>query len=186
MLDIAYGIRVLRIFLKSKKNQNYKNIFSESIVNASCWPNDLDINWHMNNSRYLRECDFGRISFLIETGLWNSILEQRKKTFKNANVIVSALQVQYRQSVELFDKFHILTRIDGWDETSFYFQQSMILNKNNQTAFSIIVRQTVIPRNLTPQILVDQINKKSIQSPKLSFNMENFRQNHRLTYSKIE
>jgi acyl-CoA thioesterase FadM len=92
----------------------------------------------MNNARYLRECDFGRMSLLLETGLWDALLQRRKTQMKNANVVVSAFQVQYRQSLGLGDTFEIRTHIHGWDDKAFYSKQSMILDKNHQTAFFII------------------------------------------------
>ncbi|CAF1207626.1 unnamed protein product [Rotaria sordida] len=168
MFDIGYAIRVIALLFRYKGNKKCKNIFSESVVKGRCWPNDLDLNWHMNNSRYLRECDFGRYSFLLETGLWNRLIERRKKGMKNSSIIVSALQVQYRQSVELGDRFEIRTRINGWDDKAFYFEQSIILEKNQQAAFSLIVRLVTIPRSLTPQMLIDDLQIGSIQSPKFS------------------
>ncbi|CAF1023371.1 unnamed protein product [Rotaria sordida] len=185
MFDIGYAIRVIALLFRYKGNKKCKNIFSESVVKGRCWPNDLDLNWHMNNSRYLRECDFGRYSFLLETGLWNRLIERRKKGMKNSSIIVSALQVQYRQSVELGDRFEIRTRINGWDDKAFYFEQSIILEKNQQAAFSLVVRLVTIPRSLTPQMLIDDLQIGSIQSPKFSPAVDIFRQNYRLTFPSI-
>ncbi|CAF5144862.1 unnamed protein product, partial [Rotaria sp. Silwood1] len=99
----------------------------------------------MNNSRYLGECDFGRYSFSIETGLWNAFIQRRKKDMKNATILVSAIQVQYRQSIKLGEKFQIVIRINGWDDKAFYFEQSMIMNKNLQPAFSLLIRIAFLP-----------------------------------------
>ncbi|CAF0857403.1 unnamed protein product [Rotaria sp. Silwood1] len=186
MFDIGYALRVMRLLWRYKGNKNYKNILSESIVKGRCWPNDLDLNFHMNNSRYLRECDFGRYSFFMETGLWNAFIQRREKDMKNATILVSALQVQYRQSIKLGEKFQIVTRINGWDDKAFYFEQSMIMNKNLQPAFSLLIRIAFLPRSLTPQILVDDLYFGSIQSPKLSPAVENFRQNYQLNFSPIK
>ncbi|CAF3434260.1 unnamed protein product [Rotaria socialis] len=186
MFDIGYVIRVLALAWRYKGNKNYKNLFSEFVIHGQCWLNDLDINWHMNNSRYLRECDFGRISFLFETGLWNSIVKRRKILDKNSNMVISALQVQYRQSIELGDRFEIRTRMNGWDDKAFYFEQAIILDKNQETAFSLLVRAALVPRSLTPQILIDDLQMGSIQSPKLSPAVEILKENHRITYSTIK
>lgn len=186
MFDINYVIRVLILALKHRGINKYKNIFDESIIYGRCWLNDLDVNWHMNNSRYLRECDFGRISYLFETGLWNVLSKRRKFFDKNSNMVASALQVQYRQSVQLNDKFQIRTRLNGWDEKAFYFEQSMLLEKNKEIAFSLLVRIAIIPRSLTPQMLIDDLQLGSIQSPKLSTAMNIFKENHRINYSTIK
>jgi acyl-CoA thioesterase FadM len=140
----------------------------------------------MNNARYLRECDFGRTLLLLETGLWDALLQRRKNQMKDANLVVSAFQVQYRQSVELGDTFKIRTHIHGWDDKAFYLEQSMILEKNHQTAFILLVRLALTPRSLTPQMLIDDLRIGSIQSPTLSPAMQIFKENHRLTYQEIK
>jgi YbgC/YbaW family acyl-CoA thioester hydrolase len=186
MLDIAYAVRLIALLWKHKAKKVPKNLFCETVVHGRCWPNDLDMNWHMNNSRYLRECDFGRISLLIETGLWNAVGERRKNGMKDVNILVSALQVQYRQSVELGDQFEIRTRINGWDDKAFYLEQSMILEKNGEIAFLMLVRFALTPRSLTPQMLVDDLQIGSIQSPSLSPYMQNFKENYKLDFKDIK
>jgi hypothetical protein len=91
MIDIGYAIRLMALIWRYKGKEGNKNVFSETVIHGRCWPNDLDLNWHMNNSRYLRECDFGRISILFETGLWNALLKRKKSGMKDANILVSAL-----------------------------------------------------------------------------------------------
>ena len=186
MLDLGYAIRVIALAWRYRGYKKHKNIFAESLVYGRCWLNDLDLNWHMNNARYLRECDFGRISFLIESGLWNVLLERRKKGMKDANFVVSAFQVQYRQSLELGDRFRIHTCLNGWDDKALYLEQWMVLEKNSETAFSLLVRGALTPRSLTPQMLIDDLQIGSIQSPALSPAVEIFRQNYRLNLTSIK
>jgi YbgC/YbaW family acyl-CoA thioester hydrolase len=183
MFDFGYFVRTLSLFWRNKGKT--KNLLDEVIVKGRCWTNDLDLNWHMNNSRYLRECDFGRVSLLIETGLWDVLLERRKNGMKDANIIVSALQVQYRQSVELGDTFEIRTRINGWDDKAFYLEQSMILDKNKQIVFLMLIRYALTPRSLTPQMLVDDLKIASIESPILSPAMQILKDNYRLNCESI-
>jgi len=186
MFDFAYVARTIGLFWRSKWKKKTKDIFSDFIVHGRCWLNDLDINWHMNNARYLRECDFGRISILIETGLWDALLQQKNNGIKDSNIVVSAFQVQYRQSVGLGDKFEIRTRINGWDDRAFYLEQSMILDKNKETVFSLLVRVALTPRSLTPQMLIDDLQIGSIQSPTLSPHMQILQQNYKLNFQDIK
>jgi YbgC/YbaW family acyl-CoA thioester hydrolase len=186
MFDFGYFIRAVSLFWRYKGKGKSKDLFDESIVKGRCWTNDLDLNWHMNNSRYLRECDFGRTLLILETGLWDAILIRRKNGMKDVSILVSALQVQYRQSVELGDTFEIRTRINGWDDKAFYLEQSIILDKNKQIAFSMLVRFGLTPRSLTPQMLVDDLYSGSIQSPTLSPAVQIFKDNYRLNYEVIK
>ena len=113
MIDVGYVTRVLALLWRLRAKETLRNIWVESTVSGRCWPNDLDINWHMNNARYLREADFGRFSSLIESGLWHCLWKRRQTGEKECNVVVSAIQVHYRQSVQLGDRFEIRSRVNG-------------------------------------------------------------------------
>ena len=119
MLDIGYGIRLASLLWKFRGKEHCGSPLIESVVRGRCWLNDLDTNIHMNNSRFLRECDFGRFSLLIETGLWNILMKERKKGIKDASILVSALQCQFRESIQWGDYFNIHSRIEGWDDKAF-------------------------------------------------------------------
>jgi acyl-CoA thioesterase FadM len=186
MIDIGYGIRLAALVWKHKGKQANKNLFAETIVNGRCWANDLDTNMHMNNSRYLRECDFGRISLLLESGLWNVLFKRRKTGIKDANIVVTALQAQFRQSLEWGDRFKIYSRINGWDDKAFYLEQWITLDKTNEIVFSLLARMVLIPRSLTPQMLIDDLQIGRIESPKLSPNIQIFKENHRISFEDIK
>jgi acyl-CoA thioesterase FadM len=186
MLDIGYAVRVIALSWKHRAKKVPKNLLGETVIHGRCWPNDLDINLHMNNSRYLRECDFGRFAFLLESGLWNVLLKRRKTGMKDSSIVVSALQLQYRQSIQLGDRFQIISRIDGWDDKAFYMEQSMILDKNGKTALLSLGRFAVTPPSLTPQMLVDDLQIGSIQSPSLSPTTQNFKENYKLDLKGVQ
>ena len=185
MIDIGYVTRVLALLWRQRGKEKLRNIWVESVVSGRCWPNDLDINWHMNNARYLREADFGRFSLLMETGLWDCLLKRRQTVGKQCNVVVSAIQVQYRQSVHLGDRFEFRSRVNGWDDRAFYLEQWMTMERTKETACSFLVRLALVPRRLTPQMLVDDLQMRPISSPPLSPVMHRFRDNHRLNFSPI-
>lgn len=181
LLDFGYFIRALRLIgTKRVINNGNGNIFHRTTVKGSCSVNDLDVNWHMNNSRYLREADFGRFLLLIETGIWNSIKQRRLSGMKDAHFLVSAIQVQYRQSLQWADRFEIHSRIDGWDDRAFYIEQTMVKDQTNDVVCLLLVRAVVTPRSLSPQTLVDDIHKETIESPVLSPSMKLFQENHRI------
>ena len=185
MIDIGYVIRVIVLAWRRRAAKKMKNIWAESVVTGRCWPNDLDINMHMNNARYLREADFGRFALLLDTGLWDVVKVRRKKDLQTS-LLAGAIQVQYRQSVELGDRFSITTRLAGWDERAFYIEQEITLEKNQQVACSLLVRIVVTPRSLSPQMLVEDLGYGSIESPVLPPAVENFKQNHRLTFLPLK
>ena len=66
-------------------------------VYSLCWPNHLDPYLHMNNSRYLREMDFGRYDFYVRTGL--------AKQFPD---VLNACLVRYRRAISVFTLIKVL------------------------------------------------------------------------------
>ena len=61
--------------------------------------------FHMNNARYLRECDFGRFKFFIQNRSWDA-LESLGGCMSNAGN-----NIRYRRSIELFNIYKIKTRV---------------------------------------------------------------------------
>lgn len=80
-------------------------------------PNDLDLNLHMNNGRYLTVMDLGRIDFLIRAGSPRLFLRNRWQPLIGGTII------RYRFGLRAFQRFEIATRILWWDEKWFYFEQ---------------------------------------------------------------
>lgn len=92
-------------------------ILDESRVRLRVWPNDLDLNGHMNNGRYLSLMDLGRLDWLARTGLLKIILA-RKWT-----PLVGAATIQFRKSLLPFRLFELKTRAVCWNEKWFFFEQ---------------------------------------------------------------
>ena len=58
-----------------------KSILQDSIVYSICSTTDLDFNWHMNNARYFRELDFGRIDYWLRSGLYHTLRELKSNAY---------------------------------------------------------------------------------------------------------
>lgn len=69
-----------------------------------CWPSDLDINMHMNNSRYLALMDVGRWHFLLATGLIKPALAN-----KWAPVAVR-VEIDFKKSIQPGARFVLETQ----------------------------------------------------------------------------
>jgi acyl-CoA thioesterase FadM len=87
-------------------------------IRLRVWPNDIDFNFHMNNSRYLSEMDFGRMHLLSRAGLLKPILKARWTP------LVGGVWMTYRRSLGLFAGFELATRLVCWDERWFYMEQT--------------------------------------------------------------
>lgn len=76
---------------------------------------DLDLNWHLNNARYLTYMDAARVEHGIHTGLL--AVFPRKMNFIVANV-----EISYIRSLLPRQKFTVASRIVCWDERYYYME----------------------------------------------------------------
>ncbi|GLY32157.1 acyl-CoA thioesterase [Kineosporia sp. NBRC 101731] len=83
-------------------------------------PNDLDLFRHVNNSRYLGFCDLGRLDLMTRAGSWAEV--KRRGWFP----VVAAQTITYRRSLTLWQKFHVHTRMLGFDERNSYIEQTFV------------------------------------------------------------
>jgi len=101
-------LRLIRVGV-SAIGETKVDLLETTHVKLRVWPNDLDINLHVNNGRYLALADLGRIHWFMRTGLFG--LARQKKAFP---VIGDAI-AKFRQDLKVFQTFEIRTRLIGWD-----------------------------------------------------------------------
>ncbi len=116
-----------------------------SVLRFRVWPNDLDVNIHMNNGRFLSVMDLGRFDLTFRTGLGRAMLRARWKP------LVGGVTIRYRRSLDPFERFELHTRILGWDEKWFFLEQRF-LKEGGDLAAEGIVRALFRGRdgNVTP------------------------------------
>lgn len=84
-------------------------------------PNDLDLNGHMNNGRYLTLMDIGRMDFVLRVKLAGYVL-------KNGYIpVLSAAKMRYRIPLMPFQKYRLDTRILCWDEKWVFMEQRFVI-----------------------------------------------------------
>ena len=81
------------------------------------WPNDCDINLHLNNGRYLTFMDLGRMHLLAQIGLLRELPRRRWAP------VLSAAEINFIRPLRPFQKFDLVTRLLTWDEKYFYMEQ---------------------------------------------------------------
>jgi acyl-CoA thioesterase FadM len=84
-------------------------------------PNDLDLNFHMNNGRYLTLCDLSRIDMFIRTGLMKSIIKRRWVP------VVAMHTMAYKKPLGLFERFDLLLELTHWDEKYFFMNHTFMV-----------------------------------------------------------
>lgn len=98
-------------------------VLEEDRLRLRVLPNDIDLNMHMNNARYLNLMDYGRTHLLARTRLLDRILRSRWQP------LVGAVWITYRRSLPLFSVFQLTSRLVCWDERWFYIEQTFIGRK---------------------------------------------------------
>jgi acyl-CoA thioesterase FadM len=93
-------------------------VLDEDCIRMRVWPNDIDLNMHMNNARYLSVMDHARTHLLARTGLLEHIVRSRWQA------LVGAVWTTYRRSLPLFSAFEITSHLVCWDDRWFYMEQT--------------------------------------------------------------
>lgn len=118
---------------------------SESVLHLRVLPNDLDLNFHMNNGRFLSIMDLGRLDLLIRTDLAKALVKHRWQP------LVGSVNIRYKQSLMPFQKYRLHTKVIGWDEKWFYIEQRF--ERRNRTIAVGLVKALFRGnrRNITPE-----------------------------------
>jgi acyl-CoA thioesterase FadM len=136
------------------------------VLNLTVLPNDLDLNMHMNNGRFLSIMDLGRLDLLIRTDLAKVLIQHRWQP------LVGAVNIRYKQSLLPFQRYRLRTKVIGWDEKWFYIEQRFE-RKNRTIAVALIkavfrgARKNVTPEdtlklihvNIDPPAMPDKVLK---------------------------
>jgi len=113
---VSFLLRLIKISLLALFTRR-RGLMEESAIRLRVWPNDLDLNLHMNNGRYLSLMDLGRVDVMFHSGafrLWFA---------KGWQPLVALSNIRHFKSLRLGQSFEIRTRILGWDEKWIYFEQ---------------------------------------------------------------
>ncbi|PTT00372.1 acyl-CoA thioesterase [Pseudomonas sp. HMWF006] len=94
---------------------------SATAIRFTAGPLDIDLNMHINNGRFLSLADLGRLHFLWSVGTLGGIL-------KNGWMpLVGNVDIEYKKSIKLFQRFEVKTELLYWDEKWFYFQHVFLV-----------------------------------------------------------
>ncbi|UEM21852.1 thioesterase family protein [Skermanella mucosa] len=107
--------RMIKVLLAALFGRR-RDLMDESVLTFRVWPNDLDVNLHMNNGRYLTIMDLGRMDLMIRCGLARPIIRNRWMP------VLGGASVRFRRSLKPFERFRLHTRVLGWDAKWVYME----------------------------------------------------------------
>ena len=94
-----------------------RGLLEASRVSFRVLPNDCDINFHLNNGRYLSFMDLGRVHLIKQIGLMQVILKQGWMP------VLTAAEINFIRSLQPLQKFDLVTRLVSWDDKYYYIEQ---------------------------------------------------------------
>ena len=115
-------LRMFYVYLHSLFRERLLPGELKSRLTLRVLPNDLDINFHMNNGRYLTLCDLSRIDMFIRSGLLRTML--RRKWIP----IIAEHTMVYKKPLKLFQRFEMLLEVTHWDEKYFHMKHTFLVS----------------------------------------------------------
>ena len=150
--------------------------FATDTIHMRVWPNDIDFNFHLNNSRYLSIMDYGRMHLLARSGLLNPILKARWTP------LVGAVWITYRRSLPAFAAYQLRSRMVCWDNRWFYIEQTFT-GREGLAAVGWVKGALRDPAGVVPPQRVIDFANPGLQSPPLP---ESLRTLNDLTREKLQ
>ena len=122
-------------------------------------PNDLDLNLHMNNSRYYGLLDLGKVDLMIRSGL--ATVAWKKKW----RPIIGGTLIRYRFGLKPFERLEIVTCVSCWDDKWFYFDQRV---KSPRGTAAIALTKVLLRdrnRSITPVEVLGNLGRHVTSPP---------------------
>ncbi len=124
-------LRLIAVFFRSL-GKRLDGPLAESVITLRVWPNDLDLNLHLNNGRFLTIMDLGRFDLMFRLGLVGVAFKNRWRPMLGAGTI------RFRKPLAPFARYQLKTRLVCWDDKWLYFEQRF--EKDGRIAAAALVR----------------------------------------------
>lgn len=144
-------IRMIWVYLVSLRRPRLPLLGAVSSLRLLTFPNDIDINMHVNNSRFLAYADLNRLDLFIRTGFLHVAVR------KGWMPIIAEHTMVYRKPLKVFRKFDAEMVFHSYDEKYFYMTHSFKVGDTviaEGTSKAVIRgRKAVLP----PQQVLDEL-----------------------------
>ncbi|KAG7453747.1 hypothetical protein JOB18_006561 [Solea senegalensis] len=158
-LEVWYFVRGALAVVHAWFQPKIWDILTVHSFGSMVLPRDLDQMCHMNNSRYLRECDFARLHFYTQNRLLLALFQL------GGRMVVGASTIRYRRSLAIWEPFEIQTKILGWDEKAFYVEQRFVSKRDGFVSAVMFCKQNLL--DCSPDKLIAFLWKRRMESPEL-------------------
>ena len=187
-VDVWYFLRTIGIFINIKLRKyilasrlmscQEEDILKDYHTSGVVLPSDIDFQLHMNNSKYLREMDFGRVAMFQERGIYETIVALKVK-----RLVVAAVSVRYRRSLVLFDSFTLKTRIIYWEAEALYVEQSFVARDGFVTTITLV---KLVAKGISINALLKAIVGKDVSPPEPPPELLKWMESNRISSEKLK
>ncbi|XP_065132821.1 protein THEM6-like [Paramisgurnus dabryanus] len=164
-LDVWYFIRAVAVVTRAWFQSPVFDITGEQTLNGRVLLHDIDL-CHMNNARYLRECDFARFSLYTRNGVFKALRAL------GATMVVGATTIRYRRPLCVGEGFKLCSRIITWDEKSFYLEQRFVSCKDGVVSAIMFCKQNIL--RSSPDKILQYLCKRKVDVPEVPEDLQHW------------
>lgn len=154
-LDVWYFLRAAFVVVRAWLQPVVRDVTGEQTVTGLVTTRDIDM-CHMNNARYLRECDFARFSLYMRNGVFKALRSL------GATMVVGATTIRYRRALRIGEGYELRSRIVTWDDKAFYLEQRFVSAKDGLVCAVMYCKQTLI--RTSPDKILQHLCKRKVRN----------------------
>ncbi|XP_068203971.1 protein THEM6-like [Palaemon carinicauda] len=160
-IELGYFVKAFIYTVGSRWLTSKIHPLASSKIYGICSTRDVDFMLnHINNSRYLRAMDFGRLDHIVRSRILTFTGKDRPK------LLVAASTIRYRKPVYIFMPYRLVSQIVYWDEKNIYYKQNFETIHDNFLRVTGYVKVAVI--GASPQDLLTKCMSESVPTPEVT------------------
>ncbi|HVK99517.1 MAG TPA: acyl-CoA thioesterase [Dongiaceae bacterium] len=145
-----------------QKIQPSKPLLDWVITRYRVMPWDIDANLHMNNVKYLKYLERGRVEHMIHTPWLQAMFSRGFKA------LIANTEISYVKELKPFQYFKVETRISGWDDKYVYMEQVFTYKRTVFTA--AVIRMAMVNSRTGKRVAPSQALREAfpaLESPSI-------------------
>ncbi|XP_049603443.1 protein THEM6 [Syngnathus scovelli] len=164
-LDVWYFVRAAAVVIRAWLQPPVRDVTGEQVMTGRVAPRDIDM-CHMNNARYLRECDFARFSLYIRNGVFKALRALK------ASMVVGATTIRYRRPLYIGEPYELRSRVVTWDDKAFFLEQRFVSSKDELVCAVMYCKQTVL--RSSPDSIMQYLCKRKVERPEFPEDLQHW------------
>lgn len=157
--------RMIWLFIRLPFMKKLQNPLDVTRLKLRVLFNDLDLNCHMNNGRYLTIMDLGRFHLTYLNGILGKSIK------KGWLPVLGSAKIHYLKPLNCFDQYILESKVIYWDDKWIYLEQSFI--KKKQLCATAIVKALFTSKHgKIPSDKIMALLDKPVQKPSIPIHLE--------------